>query len=196
MLVQPYDTETTGLPNWKTPSGGDDQPHLVQLATCIADDQTGEIKQSLNVIIKPNGWEIPPETTEIHGITQEMAMDIGIPEDLAVDMFLEMWGGKHKTIAHNRTFDQRIMRICFKRYATEEVCELWQQNTEKANAVCTGLLAKPIMKMTPKNKYGYKMPKLTEAYEYFLGCEMEGAHDAWNDMMGCFDVYRAIMARK
>nr|WP_299241463.1 hypothetical protein [uncultured Halomonas sp.] len=33
-----FDTETTGLPDWKVPSDSEHQPHLVQLAAVLADD--------------------------------------------------------------------------------------------------------------------------------------------------------------
>uniref|UniRef100_UPI0035C670C3 exonuclease domain-containing protein n=1 Tax=Serratia quinivorans TaxID=137545 RepID=UPI0035C670C3 len=74
-----YDTETTGLPNWKVPSDSPEQPHLVQLAGVLSNAETGEEIQSMNVIIKPDGWEIPEEVTAVHGITTEYALEHGIP---------------------------------------------------------------------------------------------------------------------
>ena len=49
------------------------------------------------------------------------------------------------------------------------------------------------MKMPPYNKrWGWKMPKLIEAYKHFTGREMEGAHSALCDAKGCMEVYFAI----
>lgn len=35
-----YDSETTNFPNWKEPSGGKNQPHLVSLAAIQCDEDT------------------------------------------------------------------------------------------------------------------------------------------------------------
>lgn len=185
------DTETTGLPNWQQPSESDCQPHLVQLAAHLFEAQTGKILQSMDVIIKPDGWEIPKEVSDIHGITHEYAMTVGIPEKLALEMFLALWGGRTR-IAHNTTFDNRIIRIATKRYSTEETINAWHEGEYE----CTGLLSKPIMQMLPKNKYGYKMPKLEEAYKYFTGKELQNAHSALADCNACLDVYLAIKGQK
>ncbi|MEJ6520298.1 3'-5' exonuclease [Shewanella bicestrii] len=91
-LILPFDTETTGLPDWKSPSEADYQPHLVQLAALLVNDKF-EIVKELDVIIKPNGWVIPDEVAAIHGITTERAMDEGIPEQEALTQLLEMAQG-------------------------------------------------------------------------------------------------------
>lgn len=182
-----FDTETTGLPDWKSPSGAEHQPHLVQLAAHQVDSESRKVIQSIDVIIKPDGWTIPDEVAEIHGITTEYAHDLGISEKLALEMFLDLWGGR-KQLAHNTTFDRRIIRIGTKRYFSEAVQDEWHE----CGYECTGLLSKPIMQMEPKGRYGYKMPKLSEAYEHFTGKELENAHTAIADVNACLDVYWGI----
>lgn len=56
-----YDTETTGLPNWKTPSGHYAVPHIVQIGALLVDVETKEVLKELDVIVKPEGWEIPKQ---------------------------------------------------------------------------------------------------------------------------------------
>lgn len=186
-----FDTETTGLPDWQSPSESEHQPHLVQLAAHQFEVATGQIIQSMDVIIKPDGWEIPKEVSDIHGITQEHALAVGIPEKLALEMFLALWGGRVR-IAHNTTFDNRIIRIATKRYSDEETINRWHEGEYE----CTGLLSKPILQLPPYGKYGYKMPKLGEAYEYFTGKKLENAHTAIADCNACLEVYKAIKAQE
>jgi len=187
-LVCAYDTETTGLPDWKNPSDSHHQPHLVQLAAILADEDTGKVISTLDLIIQPDGWDIPQEVADIHGITNEIANEVGVNEMMAVALFLQMVGSA-KRLAHNRTFDQRIIRIATKRYFPENVQEKW---AEKENHDCTMIMAKPIMQMEPKGRYGYKSPKLSEAYQHFMGKELQDAHSAIADARACLDIYFAM----
>ena len=187
-LVCAYDTETTGLPDWKNPSDSHHQPHLVQLAAILADEDTGKVISTLDLIIQPDGWDIPQEVADIHGITNEIANEVGVNEMDAVALFLQMVGSA-KRLAHNRTFDLRIIRIATKRYFPENVQEKW---AEKENHDCTMIMAKPIMQMEPKGRYGYKSPKLSEAYQHFMGKELQDAHSAIADARACLDIYFAM----
>jgi len=186
-----HDTETTGLPNWKIPSDDESQPHMVQLGAIVADSETRKVIDRLDVIIKPDEWEISQEMTDIHGISQEQAMAEGIPERDAVNMFLKLWGielvNPALRVAHNRTFDQRIIRIALKRYEYgQEILDKW---AGKEDYFCTMLKSKPIMEMLPKNRYGFKNPKLEEAYEFFTGKKLENAHTAMADSEACMEIY-------
>lgn len=99
-LILSYDTETTGIPDWKIPSDSPDQPHLVSLAAILVNAETREVVDSMDVIIKPDGWEIPQETIDIHGITMEIAEKEGIPEQEALEMFLAMRGDHELSLIH------------------------------------------------------------------------------------------------
>lgn len=191
-----FDTETTGLPHWKTPSDDSAQPHIVQLAALLVDPATYEIKNRLNVVVKPEGWSWTDtdEAYLTHGVTMEYALENGIPEETVLDACLDMWKKSKFRIAHNATFDNRIIRIALKRYKPE-LLEEWKESDYR----CTGLLSKNILKMPGKGKGSvgkYKMPKLTEAYEHFTGKKLKGAHDAMNDTLACLEVYKGIKAYK
>jgi DNA polymerase-3 subunit epsilon len=190
-----FDTETTGLPNWKTRSDDPSQPHLVQLSAIQCDLETEKILNEFDVIVKPDGWEIPEEVSKIHGITQEIAIEKGIPEVEAVQMLLTLTSDSLRC-AHNRTFDQRIIRIALKRYPdfNEKYIAIW---SGKDDFFCTMLKAKPIMRMLPRNKYGFKSPKLEEAYKYFCGKELgDQAHNSKFDTQACMEVYFAMKKRQ
>lgn len=178
-----FDTETTGIPNWKIMSEDPSQPHLCQLAALRVDPDTQETKQSMDVIIKPDGWIIEPEMTEIHGITTEHALDVGIPEKEALGMFLAFHEGCEKRIAYNTTFDNRIIRIATKRYSVEAVIDKWKSDPYE----CAMQLSRKVM--------GGKNPKLEDAFKHFMGDELINAHNALADTNACMAVYFAAKAQ-
>lgn len=192
MKILFYDTETTSLPDFGAPSEASHQPHIVQLAAAVVDIETRKVLSSLDLMIRPNGWTVPDEASAIHGITTEMAGDIGIPEDVALGAFLEMWRGKLR-VGHNESFDARIVRIAMKRYG-----DLGADAWKAGNAECTARLATPICRLTPTERMlavgrtHYKTANLTEAYRYFTGLDLENAHSAMADVQACMAVYFAI----
>lgn len=188
-----YDTETTGLPDWTAPSESEHQPHLVQLAAILVNLDNWQAIQHMDVIIKPEGWEIPKEVSEIHGITTEHALAVGVEEDLALHMLLSMWKGRAMRVSYNRTFDQRIIRIATKRYCCDETSEEW---ANKDTHECAMIAAKNHLKLLPKNRYGFRQPKLSEAYQLLTGNELQNAHTAMADTMACFDVYKKIVTQR
>jgi len=192
-----YDTETTGLPLFKEPSNDPRQPHIVQLGAILVDLDTRKTISALDVIVKPAGWTIPDDIAAIHGITTDYAADTGIPEPMAVEMLLKMYEQAGFRVAHNESFDCRIVRIACKRFFGDDCADKWK--TGAAN--CTAVLSTPIMKLPPTEKMlavGRKHPKtptLAEAYSFFTGRELENAHSAMADTLACRDVYFAILDR-
>lgn len=194
MKVLFYDTETTGLPLFKEPSEDPRQPHLVQLAALLVDFDTRTTIASMNVIVQPQGWQIPEEVTAIHGIGWEYAMDVGVSELTALRMFMELHGGRLR-IAHNEPFDARLIRIGLKRYPSLGFdADAWRA----APSECTQRLATPILKLPPTQKMlaagfnKHKSANLAEAWRHFFTTEFTGAHSAMGDVQACQAVYFAI----
>lgn len=191
-----YDFETSGLPLFSEPSEHPDQPHIVQVGAQLVNMDTRVVVQSLDVIVRPNGWSIPEDVSAIHGITTEMACDMGVPEDIAVEMLLALWkpDAPRLRIGHNQQFDARIMRIGLMRFLGEQMADIWKAG----EAQCTQILATPILKLPPTAKMKaagrghHKSANLREAYEYFTGKPLSGAHNAMVDVDGCKTVYFAI----
>lgn len=69
-----FDTETTDLPiNWNAPvSDLNNWPRLVQLAWQVYNENQKLIEE-YNFIVKPKGFSIPLEASNVHKITTEMA---------------------------------------------------------------------------------------------------------------------------
>jgi DNA polymerase-3 subunit epsilon len=191
-----YDTETTGLPDFKEPSDAPHQPHMVQLAAALVDLDERKIISSIDIIILPLEWEIPDDVVKVHGITKEKAMSLGVSEDLAVKVFVDMAMGPgctiRKMIGHNESFDARILRIAMKRYGVEEEVLEKFKNRER---YCTMRESSKMMNLEPTEKMkaaGFnkaKPPKLSEAYKHFTGKDMVNAHNALADVKACMTVY-------
>jgi DNA polymerase-3 subunit epsilon len=193
-----FDTETTGLPDFKARSADPIQPHLVQLALVMCDDE-GTETQALSVIVRPDGWVITPELTAIHGISHERAMDEGIMEREATTMFV-MWQARATLrVAHNESFDRRIMRIAMTRSGFERD---FIEHIEGRPSFDTCGAAKPIINLPPTEKMlaagitQPKPPKLTECIQHFFGEELSGAHDALVDTRACCRIYYHLQSMK
>ena len=185
-----YDFETSGLPLFDQPSCDPRQPHIVQLAASLVDQETRKTIASVDLIAQPDGWIIPDITTEIHGITTEHAIKVGVPESLIVDVLLAMHRQCDFRVGHNESFDARIMRIAMARF--NHPTELMDAYKE-APAYCTCTKATPICMVAGKFS-GFKKPKLAEAYQHFMGEPMQNAHSARGDVDACIAVYWALNA--
>lgn len=194
-MILAIDTETTGLPDWGKPSDAAHQPHLVQLAMILLDNDLIE-RASVSLIIKPNGWVIPTEVAKIHGIDTATAAALGVPEKVATDLYVSMVYGTGATVvAHSAAFDLRLMRIAMLRAGyTKE----WKE-ARPVQSFCTMNAATPIVNLPPTAKMlaaGFNKPKsasLSECVQHFFGEKLDGAHDALVDVRACLRVYRHLL---
>lgn len=174
-----FDTETSGMPDWKNPSDAPQQPHLVEVGALVVDADSYEVVHSLSVIVRPDGWTIDDEVARVHGITHEHAMDVGIPEAAALAIAMELWRGCDRRVGYNQSFDARIFRIALKRYRPDEADDF-----KAAAAECCMWHAQKVV--------GGKLPKLADAYNHFTGRTLEGAHSAYADAMATAELHKAL----
>ncbi len=188
-----FDVETTGLALSREKPSHPSQPYTVQLG-CALFGHRGDERSYISVIIKPDGWIIPPGATEVHGISTEMAMDVGVPAIVALAMFNHMAKSADICVGHNIDFDIKCLMAAFHRA---------HRPFPTMNPRCTKDMADPIMKMPPTERmiaagFGWKTkpPKLVECVKFFFNEELPGAHDALVDARACARVFFEIERRK
>lgn len=160
--VLSFKTETNGLPLWRARSNDEGQPHIVRLAAVLCDGKTQEVIEQMDVIIRPEGWDIPKETIDVHGITVEKANEQGISESAAIEMFLSLVRSAGVVVSSNKQFNNRIIRIALKRHAEEFHQEAWNDNKE--NHFCAMKLA--------KNDLDNKQLNLADALLHYTGDQL------------------------
>lgn len=106
--VLTFDCETTGLPpkgaKWDVDFA--EFPNIVQLAWAVNEKER-------SYIIKPEGWEIPEASTEVHGITAERANAEGVPFADIIDEFLEDCEKAEDALFKGKRIDTMMKTIKF-----------------------------------------------------------------------------------
>lgn len=182
-----FDTETTGLPNnWNAPVDDlENWPRMIQLAWLQYDNDGNEIKRYEN-IIKPDGFEIPTQASDVHGITTDKAHEQGIELKNALDDFAAALSDSKILVAHNIGFDEKIAGAEFLR-------EGINSKMFEIPKVCTMHSSTDFCQLP--GRYGYKWPNLTELHKILFGRGFEGAHDALADVVACADCFFELRKR-
>jgi len=173
-----FDTETTGLPkNYNAPASSDDNfPRMVQLAFIITDDE-GNILKKRNYIVKPEGFEIPTQASDIHGITTKIALKKGIDLEDVLVLLVSNAGLCDCFVAHNISFDEKIVDSEFLR------CKIPYSFCEKKNKICTMKSTVDFCSIPSTNGFsGFKWAKLQELHEKLFGEKFDDAHNALADV--------------
>jgi DNA polymerase-3 subunit alpha len=171
-----FDTETTGLPkDWKAPlTDFDNWPRMVQLAWQLHDIK-GELIEVKNFIIKPDGFEIPFNAQQIHGISTEIANKHGISLSQVLEEFLNDVKKSKFLVGHNVEFDINIVG-----------CELLR--TGKTNSLNNFSTIDTKNESTdfcalPGGRGGkFKWPTLSELYQKLFNEQFAEAHNASADV--------------
>lgn len=176
-----FDTETTGLPrSWNAPLRDlDNWPRMVQLAWLLCDEAGNELAHASR-IIRPQGYVIPAEASRIHGITTERALAEGIALADALDEVLPRIEEAACAIAHNVSFDEKILAAEFLRLGRAH--PLLKKTTRCTMKESTDFCRLP-------GNYGFKYPNLTELHRKLFKKAFDDAHDALADVRACKAAY-------
>ncbi|MBN2166519.1 MAG: DNA polymerase III subunit alpha [Marinilabiliaceae bacterium] len=175
MFFLVFDTETTGLPKkYKAPlTDFDNWPRMIQLAW-QCHDLEGRLLFAKNHVIIPNGFTIPEDVIAVHGISNEIAKEKGVPLKQALDDFISDVKQAHVIIGHNVEFDINIVGCELLRCGMEEILTRTPSLCTKDSSIdFCGL----------KNKSGtLKPPTLTELHITLFNEPFPEAHNAAADV--------------
>ena len=151
------DIETTGLRETDS---------IIEIAALQVSG--GEVKKSLSVLVQTEE-SIPPEITELTGITNEMLSEEGVPLKTAAEL-LKDFCGSDVLIGHNIGFDMKFARRAF----------------NKTDAAMIGNKTEDTLKIARKKLKGLKSMRLSSVADR-LNIEYENTHRAIDD---CYLTYR------
>ena len=111
-----FDTETTGLPkNWKAPiTDTSNWPRCIQIAWQLH-DKFGKLVENKSFIIKPDGFDIPFESENIHGISTDLALAEGHQLTSVLKSFNKAISKSKFIVGHNINFDLNVIGCEFYR---------------------------------------------------------------------------------
>lgn len=182
-----FDTETTGLPkNYKAPiTDLNNWPRLVQIAWWHCDN-SGDILADSNYIVKPQGFTIPVDATNVHGITTEKAINEGIDLEVVLNEFAGAMERSDFLVAHNMNFDEKIVGAELLR------ADLDNRLTDIPK-ICTMEMSTDYCKLP--GPYGYKWPSLSELHYKLFNEDFDEAHDAAVDVRACANCFFELRER-
>ncbi len=186
-----FDTETTGLPKrWDAPiSDTDNWPRCIQIAWQLH-DAMGNLVENQDYLVQPDGFNIPYDAEQIHGISTELAQQKGVSLAEVLEKFNIALSKAKFVVGQNVGFDLNIMGAEFYRMDVENPLEelpVLDTCTEE-----TALLCK-----IPGGRGGkFKLPTLTELHEYLFNEPFNEAHNATADVEATTRCFFELVRRK
>ncbi len=186
-----FDTETTGLPKrWDAPiTDTDNWPRCVQIAWQLH-DELGNLVEHQDFLIKPDGFNIPYEAEQIHGISTALAEKQGVPLQEVLVAFNKALERTKFVVGQNVDFDINIMGCEFHRMETESTLvqlPVLDTCTEHTAELCK----------IPGGRGGkFKLPTLTELHEFLFGEPFAEAHNATADVEATTRCFLELVRKK
>src|SRR6056300_730736 len=172
-----FDTETTGLPKrWNAPvTDSDNWPRCIQIAWQLH-DAMGNLLEHQDYLVAPDGFDVPFEAEQIHGISTALAQDQGLPLLEVLERFTKALEKCHFVVGQNVGFDLNIMGAEFHRAGVENLLTqkpVLDTCTEQTASMCE----------IPGGRGGkFKLPTLTELHQHLFGEPFGEAHNATADV--------------
>ncbi|MDA1004543.1 MAG: exonuclease domain-containing protein [Chloroflexi bacterium] len=173
-IIAAFDIETTGL--------DPELDEIVQAAIVIVDDAGQLLPQSWSTIVNP-GRPISPESTAVHGITNERAVRDGMPADEATSEILVRLAAAAEqgtpVVIYNAPFDLGFMQV----------------RAERRHATLPALsVIDPLVCDRALDRYRSGSRTLASVAAQY-GCAAEHLHDAERDAAVSVAVARAMARR-
>lgn len=170
------DTETTGLPKkWGRPATEvDNWPRVVEVGVVSIDTEARTVMRA-GTLIQPDGFEIPPEASAVHGITTQIAAEKGSHRQVVFGWVHGLARTADRVIGHNIKFDVDCIGAEFHRL---------EYPLMPLPTICT--------MFGTKHMFG-KWPKLAELYKKVFAKDFEDAHRALSDITATAECFLRLV---
>ncbi|WP_431126094.1 DNA polymerase III subunit alpha [Flagellimonas flava] len=186
-----FDTETTGLPKrWDAPiTDTDNWPRCVQIAWQLHDEM-GNLVEHQDMLVKPDGFNIPYESEQVHGISTALAEQEGVSLQETLEAFNQALSKAKFVVGQNVDFDVNIMGCEFHRMGVANnltSLPLLDTCTEDTAELCK----------IPGGRGGkFKLPTLTELHQHLFGEPFAEAHNATADVEATTRCFLELVRQK
>ena len=172
-----FDTETTGLPKrWKAPiTDSDNWPRCVQIAWQLH-DAMGQCIEHQDYLIRPDGFNIPYDAEQIHGISTALATKEGEALAVVLEKFNTALAKAKFVVGQNVGFDLNIMGCEYHRLQVQTPL-----NGMPVLDTCTETTAN-LCKLPGGRGGKFKLPTLTELHQKLFDTPFAEAHNATADV--------------
>lgn len=186
-----FDTETTGLPkNWNAPiTDTDNWPRCIQIAWQLH-DAMGNLLEHQDYLVRPEGFNIPYDAEQIHGISTALAEQKGVSLEEVLEKFNGAMSRTKFIVGQNVGFDLNIMGAEFQRMGIDNPLQklpVLDTCTEHTAQLC----------QIPGGRGGkFKLPTLTELHQYLFGEPFGEAHNATADVEATTRCFLELVRKK
>lgn len=200
MLILVFDTETTGLPKTKFLNKNNLKlwPYIVQFSYVMYDSESNKLVKIYDSIVRlPENIEISKESTEIHGITNEITQTKGHEIISVFKEFFDDFNNADQIVGHNLNFDVNMIKVELLRIITNltndvELRQMFDNYHETLNSskklYCTMQETIEYCNILTLDKNGLeyqKYPKLIELYTKMFNETPQNLHNSLNDVVVC-----------
>ena len=195
MRVICFDTETTGLPEKRNTSIYETSkwPNIVQLSFMVYDDETKEIVEEYDEIIKiDESIDLTPKSVEIHGISRDIIRQRGIPIVDALNAFKRALNSCDLCVGHNISFDKRLLIVEAIRNKGFDSTDNSYVQFQFKNEFCTMQKSVEVCRIEKLRGDGtiyFKYPTLLELHNHLFKKIPNNAHNSKVDVLICLRCY-------
>jgi DNA polymerase III epsilon subunit-like protein len=176
-----FDTETSGLFDFRQPADAPGQPRLAQLAVILIDDNLIE-ESRFNFYVRPDGWKMEPDATAVNSLTDEFLAANGRPIAEVLEHYVRIIDAGYVMAAYNAQYDMKVMRGELRRAGIDN-------RFERSPNTCLMRASMSLGIKKADGKGGW--PKLADACAHF-GISNEDAHSAGSDAGATLVLFRVL----
>ncbi|MEL6719037.1 MAG: 3'-5' exonuclease [Bacteroidota bacterium] len=177
-----FDTETNS--KYQTSA------RLIHLAF-IKTDETGKELQRFSELVRPMGFQI--DNSEIHGITQEVALKNGVSAQFAIHEFMAALANCSLLVAHNIDYDKKVV---FNELKALGLIKTHFNTLYNVPTLCTMQSSTAYCDIRDGGRERPKFPRLSELYKKLFDKEYPQNHHALTDVEAAMHCFFELKERK